>query len=97
MPELSAINHFNETPWLSWRTAFREVIKLIHNKPTVENSYRLKKWSTLGKGKNAEWCLKGANDAHKYYEEVKGEYKQLMNSYNFDWLKNYYEKKYSVR
>ena len=97
VPELSAINHFNETPWLSWRTAFREVIKLIHNKPTVENSYRLKKWSTLGKGKNAEWCLKGANDAHKYYEEVKGEYKQLMNSYNFDWLKNYYEKKYSVR
>ncbi|MEC7568048.1 MAG: hypothetical protein VYA01_03460, partial [Bacteroidota bacterium] len=28
VPILSAINHYNETPWLAWRTAFREVMKL---------------------------------------------------------------------
>tara|TARA_Y100000748_G_scaffold299709_1_gene296998 strand:+ start:407 stop:1720 length:1314 start_codon:yes stop_codon:yes gene_type:complete len=97
VPELSAINHFNETPWLSWRTAFREVIKLIHNKPTVENNFRLKKWLTLGIGKNSDWVLKGANDAKNYYNEVNGNYDDLKLSYDFEWLKQYYEKKYSVR
>jgi hypothetical protein len=96
VPQLSAINHFNETPWLSWRTAFREVIKLLHNKPTVENNFRLKKWLTLGSGENADWVLKGSNDAQDYYKQVSGEYKQLKNSYDFEWLKNYYEKKYSI-
>ena len=38
VPVLSAINHFNETPWLAWRTAFREVIKLSQMKATVEST-----------------------------------------------------------
>ena len=94
VPILSAVNHLNETPWLAWRTAFREVIKLCQNKPTVENRYRLKKWCQLGKGKNAEWVLNGANDAQEYYQKYGSDHKQLMLSYNFDWLKQYYESKY---
>ena len=94
VPILSAINHLNETPWLAWRTAFREVIKLCQNKPTVENRYRLKKWCQLGKGKNAQWVLNGANDAQEYYQKYGSDHKQLMLSYNFDWLKQYYESKY---
>jgi len=94
VPVLSAINHFNETPWLAWRTAFREVIKLQQNKPTVENKFRLKKWLNEGQGKNAEWCLRGSKDAQEYYQEHGSEYKQLMLSYDFEWLKNYYESKY---
>ncbi len=92
--ELSAINHFNETPWLAWRTAFREVIKLCEFKPTVESSYRLKKWLTLGKGNNAEWVLRGSEDAQQFHHENKTDYKQLMLSYNFEWLKQYYDRKY---
>ena len=94
VPELSAINHFNETPWLAWRTAFREVIKLCQFKPTVENKYRLKKWLTIGEGENAEWCLNGSKDAQEYYQEHGSDYKQLMLSYDFEWLKQYYETKY---
>ena len=94
VPVLSAINHFNETPWLAWRTAFREVIKLHQFKPTVENKHRLKKWLTVGNGHNAEWCLKGSKDAQEYYQEHGSNYKQLMLSYDFEWLKNYYESKY---
>ena len=94
VPVLSAINYFNETPWLAWRTAFREVIKLCQNKPTVENKHRLKKWLTVGEGKNAQWCLKGSNDAQEYYQSYGSDYKQLMLSYDFEWLKNYYESKY---
>jgi len=94
VPILSAINHFNETPWLAWRTAFREVIKLCQNKSTVENKYRLKKWLELGKGDNAEWVLRGATDAQEYYQTCNSNYKQLMLSYDFGWLKQYYESKY---
>jgi len=94
VPILSAINHFNETPWLAWRTAFREVIKLCQNKPTVENKYRLKKWLTVGEGENAEWCLNGSRDAREYYQTYGSDHKQLMLSYDFEWLKQHYESKY---
>lgn len=94
VPILSAINHFNQTPWLAWRTAFREVLKLCQAKPTVESKHRLKKWLTIGEGENAEWCLNGSKDAQKYYQEHGSDYKQLMLSYDFEWLKQYYETKY---
>jgi hypothetical protein len=94
VPILSAINHFNETPWLAWRTAFREVIKLCQMKPTVESKYRLKKWCELGVGENADWVYKGANDAKNYYEKNSDNHDKLMLSYNFEWLKKYYESKY---
>jgi len=94
VPILSAVNHFNETPWLAWRTAFREVIKLLQAKMTVEGKFRLKKWLTMGVGDNADWVHKGANDAQNYYETHKENYDELMKSYNFDWLKQYYESKY---
>ena len=96
-PILSAINYFNETPWLSWRTAFREVLKLkqiADNKPTVESNYRLKKWCVEGTGKNAEWCLRGAQDADQYYDDHRDDTDKLQLSYDFQWLKEYYERKY---
>ena len=94
VPILSAINHFNETPWLAWRTAFREVIKLCQGKPTVESNHRLKTWCQLGKGKNADWVCKGANDATEYYKKNSDNPKELMLSYDFEWLKDFYESKY---
>tara|TARA_Y100001970_G_C14253417_1_gene873413 strand:- start:4755 stop:6059 length:1305 start_codon:yes stop_codon:yes gene_type:complete len=94
VPQLSAINHFNESPWLAWRTAFREVVKLCQYKPTVESKFRLKKWCQLGKGENADWVYKGAIDGKEFYEKNSDNYDKLMLSYNFEWLKQYYESKY---
>ena len=94
VPILSAVNHFNETPWLAWRTTFREVIKLLQAKSTVESSYRLKKWLAMGSGDNADWVYKGANDANEFYDKNSDNYDELMLSYNFEWLKQYYESKY---
>ena len=94
VPILSAVNYFNETPWLSWRTAFREVVKLCQGKITVETKYRLKKWCELGVGKNADWVLKGSQDAKEFYNKNSDKYDELMLSYDFEWLKNYYESKY---
>jgi len=94
VPELSAITHFNETPWMAWRTAFREIVKLLQSKPTVETKYRLKKWCAMGKGKNAEWVFKAANDAKEYYEKYKNKPEELFKSYELIWLMDFYDKKY---
>ena len=90
VPILSAVNKLDETPLLAWRTAFREVIKLKLQKPTVEGKYRLKKWTTLGKGDNAEWVNNGALDGVAYIEEGNDPYM----SYDFEWIKKYFEKRY---
>jgi len=100
VPLLSAINHFNETPWLTWRTAFREVLKLkqsVDTKPTVESVYRLRKWCEQGTGKNAEWSINGANDASQFYESYKDDKDKLQLSYDWAWLKKHYEEKYELQ
>lgn len=91
VPILSAVSKLDESPWLAWRTAFREVIKLKLQKPTVENNFRLKKWTTLGNGSQAEWVHKGAVDGVKFIEEGNDPYM----SYNFDTIKKIFEERYS--
>ena len=97
VPLLSAINHYNETPWLAWRTAFREVMKLKHSlnvASNVESNYRLKTWLTKAEGKNAEWSLHGSKDASDYYDNYKDSNTELMKSYDFEWLEQFYKNKY---
>ena len=82
---------------MTWRTAFREVLKLKkfnEETPTVENTHRLKKWLTVANGEYAEWCLRGAADAVEYYESVNGDFDKLKLSYEWAWLKQYFDNKY---
>lgn len=87
VPELCGTSHFNVTPEISWRVAFREVIKLCEMKPTVESKFRLKKWCELGSGDHAEWVQKGALDAVEYFEANRYNKNALMLSYELSWLK----------
>lgn len=87
VPQVCGTSHFNQTPELSWRVAFREVLKLCDMKPTVESQFRLKKWCELGRGQYASFVQKGALDAVKYYKEVDGDKHALQLSYELDWLK----------
>jgi hypothetical protein len=48
----------------------------------------------MGSGGNADWVHKGANDAKEYYETYKDNYKELMKSYDFIWLKETYDTRY---
>ena len=59
-----------------------------------EQKYRLKIWCTVGEGKNAEWCIKGANDAVEYMDSVKSRLEDLKKSYDFEWLIKYFKDKY---
>ena len=98
VPLLSGVARFNQDPWMTWRTAFREVIKLKHfmaTQPTIETEHRLKIWLTVAQGEHAEWCLRGAHDAVGYYNEVGGEYDRLVLSFDWPWLQTRFNQ-YSI-
>jgi hypothetical protein len=89
VPVSSGIAYYNHSPWMAWRTAFRECIKLRHSLPDVENEYRLKRWCSDGHGVNAEWSTWGALDAVDYYDAVGGDFAELKKSYDWAWLSSY--------
>jgi hypothetical protein len=89
VPVLSGTAHFNQDAWMTWRTAFREVLKLKHfmnTSPTLETEHRLNTWLTVAQGNHAEYCLAGAADAVEYYAEVAGDYELLKLSFDWAWL-----------
>jgi hypothetical protein len=96
VPILSGVAHFNQDAWMTWRTAFREVVKLKHFmavEPTVETEHRLNTWLTVAEGNYAEYCLAGARDAVGYYNEVAGDYELLKLSFDWAWLKQRFDNK----
>ena len=94
VPILSGIAHYNQSEWMTWRTSFREVVKLKHfmsTQPTVETEHRLRVWSDenyLKHAEFAEWSVRGAQDAVKYYTEVNGDYEKLKLSFDWAWLQD---------
>ena len=93
VPIVSGVAHFNIDPFTTWRTAFREVIKLVynnHHEPSADNSLRLQTWLTKAQGEFAEFSIKGATDAVEYYNSVDGKYSELLLSFEWAWLKSYY-------
>ena len=89
VPILSGTARYNQSPWMAWRTAFREGIKLRASLPNVENEYRLGQWlkdSTSAHGMYSMW---GAEDAVEYYDSVGGDFAELRKSYDWAWLASY--------
>jgi len=91
VPIVSGTAMYAETPWMAWRTAFREALKLRASLPDVENEYRLKVWLKEDSGTiaNGHWSSKGAQDAVEFYEEVNGNHTELRKSYEWAWLASY--------
>jgi len=90
VPVLSGVARYNVSPWVTWRTAFREVIKLCGS-PDVESQYRLKQWLATPRTnvENWAWSVWGAEDAVEYYQVVGGVFEQLRKSYDWAWLASY--------
>jgi hypothetical protein len=84
---------YNTDPWTTWRTAFRESIKLRSNTDDVSR-YRLKIWTTLHDGEHGEWSVRGAQDGVAFWESVNGNLDELMQSYDWAWIREYYEGRY---
>jgi len=89
VPIVSGTAYYDNDPWTCWRTAFRECIKLRHSLPDVENEYRLSEWLSKADGPNGVWSLRGAQDAVRYYEDVKGDFAEIKKSYEWAWLAAY--------
>lgn len=89
VPVLSGVANYADTPWMAWRTAFREVLKLKASLPDVESEYRLNHWLTTGWLENGNWSIYGAEDAVEYYDSVNGNFDELRKSYEWDWLASY--------
>lgn len=99
VPILSGIAHYNQDPWTTWRTAFREVLKLrlfMETNPTLETEYRLRAWFKHNNADFGEWSVRGAQDAQAYYDLVDGEYDQLMKSFEWAWLREHFSRIHKV-
>ena len=88
VPILSGTAEYAYTPWMAWRTAFRECIKL-RGQTDVDSQFRLDKWLNRGARNNGEWSIRGAEDAVEYYESVDGDLAELRKSYDWSWLATY--------
>jgi hypothetical protein len=89
VPIVSGTAEYADTPWMAWRTAFREVLKL-KGSTDVESQYRLNKWLTVAMGlPNGQYSIYGAQDAVEYYDSVNGDFDALKKSYDWNWLASY--------
>jgi hypothetical protein len=89
IPIVSGIAAYNTSDWSTWRTAFREVLKLRASLPDVENEYRIQQWLKPNQSIRSELSAAGAQDALDYYDEVAGDFDQLKKSYEWEWLASY--------
>lgn len=96
IPILSGISNFNLDSLVAYRTAFRELVKLLYFQSKnydSETQDRIDTWLTKGHGLNANWVLQGAKDAANFYKSVNGDYKEILNTYHWQWVDNYAKQK----
>ena len=89
VPINSGTAFYNVDAWTTWRTAFREVLKLKAALPDVEAEYRIGRWLLPNFGEIDCWSQLGAQDAVEYYDEVGGDFDALKKSYEWEWLASY--------
>lgn len=86
---------FNNTPFNSWKSAFRECTKLAGNlinnsDPRTEN--RLRVWMSIGEDvKNGVHCLLGARQGTLFALKNQNDVEMLAKINDFDWLRERFE------
>lgn len=93
MPVISGVAEYNSDALMTWRTAFREAIKLSLDN-SAESKDRLDTWRSYARGPYAEWSLIGAEDGILYAESVWNLPSELMKSFEWSWLNKLFEAKY---
>ena len=95
--EISNVTAFNTDPFNTWKSAFRECVKLssklIRGQIDNETETRLLIWCNEGMNKpNGDYAMMGARAGKKYGEENKDNKEALFKINDFDWLKEMYDK-----
>jgi hypothetical protein len=91
VPLVSGTANYNTDEFSTWRTAFREVLKLNAD-DSDESRERLDIWLNKAEGNFAQYSIKGAVDADEYYNEVNGDFDKLKLSYEWEWLRKRFTK-----
>jgi hypothetical protein len=94
---ISNITKFNTDEFSTWRSAFRECVKLasraIDGQLDEETEFRLNAWCTRGKDKQfGDAGINGANHGKKYGESNRGKLEALVKINDFNWLRNEFDK-----
>ena len=87
IPSIASITHFNTSPYMSWRSAFRECVKLCLNsrenkdKTAIE---RLKIWLSVGAhAEHGDWSIFGAHlGVQASLKSSRDELSRLINDYD---------------
>ena len=90
VPVVGSIAEFNTTPYETWRTAFRECIKLTQQSD-IESRYRLEQWCTVAEGEHAEWSIEGATYATVYVASGNN----LQDTFEWGFLEELFNSKYN--
>ena len=90
VPVVASTADFNTTPYETWRTAFRECIKLTQQSD-IESRYRLDQWCSVAEGENAKWSIEGAQYATVYVASGN----DLRSTFEWQFLKELFDSKYN--
>ncbi len=93
MQKVSNITVFNTDPFNTWKSAFRECVKLsaklINRQNDDETTERLEIWCTQGRDKlYGEDAIAGAIAGKEFGLAAKGDKTELIKINDFEWLKN---------
>jgi len=97
VPKVSNITEFNTDPFNTWKSAFRECVKLssktIEGQINEETERRLKVWTTIGIDRQfGNFAIKGALAGTKFGHANKDDPNQLFFINDYDWLHEQYLK-----
>ena len=94
---ISNITNFNTDEFSTWRSAFRECVKLssrvINGQLDEETEFRLNAWCTKGKNKQyGEYCIAGAILGREYGQRNQGNKQALSKINDFAWLQEQFKR-----
>lgn len=95
--EVSNITKFNTDPFNTWRSAFRECVKLssklISRQVDDETENRLNMWCTVGADKEfGKYCIAGARAGREFGIKNKNNEELLSKINDWTWLENEFQK-----
>jgi hypothetical protein len=96
---VSNTTKFNTDEFSTWRSAFRECVKLasktIQRQNTEETEFRLTAWCTRGENETfGKACIAGAIAGKAYGLEHTGDVEALRMINNFEWLEDQFKQSY---
>jgi len=97
MDKISNVTAFNTDPFNTWKSAFRECVKLsskiIDRQKNEETNRRLRVWCTYleGNPEFGEFALKGAKEGAAYGARHRNDKDSLKMINDFNWLKDKFD------